>query len=72
MHEQLQEIITLMEERGYDPVSQLTGYLEKKQEDYITRHGNARERIKSIPESVIKEYLDSKKQEVKYMKTEDI
>lgn len=55
----LQEIVELMKERGYDPVAQLTGYLKEKSEDYITRHGGAREKIKEIPESVIKEYLDS-------------
>ena len=59
MNEQLEEIVTLMEECGYDPVAQLTGYLENKQGDYITRHGNAREKIKYIPENVIREFLDS-------------
>lgn len=40
-----------MKERGYDPVAQLTGYLKEKSEDYITRHGGTREKIKEIPES---------------------
>ena len=57
--ERLQEIIELMKERGYDPVAQLTGYLKEKSEDYITRHGGAREKIKAISESTIRDYLDA-------------
>ena len=39
--EKLNEIIELMKERDYEPVAQLTGYLDENQEDYITRHGTA-------------------------------
>ena len=59
MNEKLNEIIKLMEERGYDPVAQLTGYLEIGSDDYITRHGNARERIKMIDKEVIKKYIEA-------------
>ena len=59
MSEKLNEIIKLMEERGYDPVAQLTGYLEFGSDDYITRHGNARERIKMIDKEVIKKYIEA-------------
>ena len=55
--EKLNEIIELMKEKGYNPVAQLTGYTETDSVDYITRHGNAREKIKEIEKSVIKEYL---------------
>ena len=58
MNEKLNEIIMLMEERGYDPIAQLTGYLEIGSDDYITRHGNAREKIKAIDKEVIKKYID--------------
>ena len=59
--EKLNEIIELLKEKGYDPVAQLTGYIEIGREDYITRHGGAREKIKDVPERVIKEYLESSK-----------
>ena len=59
MNEQLKEIITLLEEKGYDPVAQLTGYIEIGSEDYITRHGGAREKIKDIPKEVVEEYIKS-------------
>ena len=56
--EKLNEIIELMKERGYDPVAQLTGYIEIGSDDYITRHGGAREKIKEIDKEVIKLYLE--------------
>lgn len=59
MNEKLNEIIMLMEERGYDPIAQLTGYLEIGSDDYITRHGNAREKIKAIDKEVIKKYIET-------------
>ena len=59
MSEKLNEIIKLMEERGYDPIAQLTGYLEIGSDDYITRHGNAREKIKMIDNEVIKKYIEA-------------
>ena len=59
--EKLMEIITLLEEKGYDSVAQLTGYIEFGNEDYITRHGGAREKIKAIDKHIIKEYLKTQK-----------
>ena len=59
MNEKLNEIIMLLEERGYDPIAQLTGYLEIGSDDYITRHGNAREKIKAIDKEVIKKYIET-------------
>ena len=59
--EKLNEIIELMKERDYEPVAQLTGYLDENQEDYITRHGGAREKIKDIPKDVIRKYIQSHK-----------
>ena len=61
MNEQLKEIISLLEEKGYDPIAQLTGYIELGSEDYITRHGGAREKIKDIPNNIIEEYIKSEK-----------
>ena len=53
----LEEIIRLLEEKGYDPVAQLTGYIEIGSDDYITRHGGARDKIKEIDKESIKQYL---------------
>lgn len=57
MNEKLKEIITLLEEKGYDPIAQLTGYIEIGSDDYITRHGGARDKIKEIDKEVIRDYI---------------
>lgn len=59
--EKLNEIIELMKERGYDPVAQLTGYVEIGSDDCITRHGGAREKIKEIDIEMIKDYIAKNK-----------
>ena len=59
--ERLNEIITLLEEKGYDPIAQLTGYIEIGSDDYITRHGGAREKIKEIDKDIIKKHIQSQK-----------
>lgn len=46
-----------MKERGYDSIAQLTGYIETGSDDYITRHGGARDKIKEIPRCVIEEFI---------------
>jgi len=56
--ERLKEIITLMEEKGYDPKTQLKGYIELDNDTYITRHGGAREKIKEIDKGIITAYID--------------
>lgn len=55
--EKLNEIIELMKERDYNPVAQLTGYIEIGSDDYITRHGGAREKIKEVDKEVIINYI---------------
>ena len=61
MNEKLKEVTTLLEEKGYDPVAQLTGYIEIGSDDYITRHGGAREKIKEIDIEMIKDYIAKNK-----------
>ncbi|MBR3995145.1 MAG: IreB family regulatory phosphoprotein [Clostridia bacterium] len=57
MNAALEEIIKLLEEKGYDPVAQLTGYIKTGRDDYITRHGGARDKIKNISIEIIEEYI---------------
>ena len=61
MNATLEEIIRLLEEKGYEPVAQLTGYIKTGRDDYITRHGGARDKIKEIDKKVIKTYLEEHK-----------
>lgn len=56
----LEYIISCIEKSGNDPRSQIYGYLTTGNELYITRHGNARELIKTIDVSVLAEYTTKK------------
>ena len=55
--EKLNEIIASLAEKGYDPVEQLSAYALIGNSVYITRHNGAREKIKEIDITFIKEYL---------------
>lgn len=57
--ENLKEINSLLEEKDYDSVAQLTGYIEIGSENYITWHGGARAKIKEIDKEVIKNYISN-------------
>ena len=56
----LEYIISCIEKSGNDPRSQIYGYITTGNELYITRHGNARELIKTIDVSVLAEYTTQK------------
>lgn len=50
-------VVTAMEERGYDPYTQLCGYLETGDPAYITRHKNARDIIVTLEKTRIRRYV---------------
>ena len=56
----IMRIIALLKEAGYEPYTQLQSYVSLGNDSYITRHGNARDRIKELDFQDIKEYLDGK------------
>ena len=56
----LGEIISSLEEKGYEPYEQIYGYVQTGNETYITRHGNAREKIKLLDNSKLKTVVNSK------------
>lgn len=55
----LEYIISCIEESGNDPRSQIYGYVTTGNECYITREGNARELIKNVDLTFIKEYIQN-------------
>lgn len=57
----MDEIIASIREAGFDPYAQLYGYITKGKEEYITRTGNARERIKKLNWLKVKEYVEKMK-----------
>lgn len=51
------QVFAALEEKGYDPVSQIVGYLLSGDPTYITSHRNARTLIRSIERDEIIEEL---------------
>ena len=59
----LEEVYTALEERGYNPIDQIVGYLTSGDPSYITSHNNARNLILKIDrdellEEILVNYLD--------------
>lgn len=57
----IKEIIHSISEAGYEPYSQLYGYLSTGKDVYITRNGNAREKIKDLSWLDLKNYVEQMK-----------
>lgn len=62
--EKIEYIVAKLKEKGYFPYEQLAGYVELNNPKYITRHGNARKKIKEIDVEYIRLYLKQKGIEV--------
>ena len=54
----MEEIISAIKAAGYDPYEQLYGYVSTGKEEYITRSGGAREKIKKLNWLSVKEYVE--------------
>ena len=51
------EIVDALKEKGYSPYDQIIGYLEMGSDSYITRHGNAREKIKLLDKEKLRQHI---------------
>lgn len=51
------EVVSALTEKGYSPYDQIIGYLEMNSDTYITRHGNAREKVKLLDKEKLKEWI---------------
>lgn len=61
----LKEVSKALEERGYNPVNQISGYLISNDPAYISSHNNARNLIQQVEryeiiEELVRYYLESK------------
>ncbi len=61
----LKEVSQALEERGYNPVNQISGYLISNDPAYISSHNNARNNIQQVEryeiiEELVRYYLESK------------
>lgn len=53
----MEHIVSSLEQCGYDPYEQLTGYITTGELHYITRNGNAREIIRDLDMLKVKSYV---------------
>ena len=53
----LSEIYLAIQEAGYEPYDQLTGYVRTGNDQYITRRHNARKIVTEMDPEMIKQYL---------------
>ena len=51
------EVVSALTEKGYSPYDQIIGYLEMDSDTYITRHGNARDKIKLLDKDKLKQQV---------------
>lgn len=63
MRTALQSVYNALKEKGYNPISQIVGYLLSEDPTYITTYNNARSIIRRIDrdellQSLVKNYLD--------------
>lgn len=61
----LKEVSTALEDRGYNSVNQISGYLISNDPAYISSHNNARNNIQQVEryeiiEELVRYYLESK------------
>lgn len=61
----LNEVSKALEDRGYNPVNQISGYLISNDPAYISSHNNARNNIQQVEryeiiEELVRYYLESK------------
>lgn len=53
----LEEVFYILEERGYNPMNQLIGYLTSGDPGYISSHKDARKKITSLERTKILEVM---------------
>lgn len=56
----MKKIICALEEKGYNPVDQINGYLIYRDSSYITRHNGARDIIERLDIEAIRRYMEIK------------
>jgi uncharacterized protein (UPF0297 family) len=65
MKQLLKDVSIALEERGYNAVNQISGYLISNDPAYISSHNNARNNIQQVEryeiiEELVRYYLESK------------
>ncbi len=53
----MQDVVSILEERGYNPINQIVGYLMSGDPGYISSHKEARNKITKIDRNKLLEVL---------------
>ena len=58
----IKEVYTALEEKGYNPINQIVGYILSEDPTYITTHNNARSLIRRVDrdellQELVKNYI---------------
>ena len=53
----LKEIVEILEERGYNPINQIVGYLMSGDPGYISNYKDARDKMLSVDRAELLSYL---------------
>ena len=59
--EAMELIVSALQERGYDPYTQLYGYVTLRDPIYITSHNGARKLIVELDFGLVKQYVEEMK-----------
>ena len=57
MRNTLRTVFDSLQEKGYNPVNQIVGYILSEDPTYITTHNNARNLIRKIDRDTLLQYL---------------
>jgi len=57
VHDLLKDVYTALEEKGYDPINQIVGYLLSGDPAYITSYSDARSKIRKMDRDELVEEL---------------
>lgn len=58
-YDTLQEVFMALKTKEYSPYEQILGYLNTNSDIYITRYNDARNKIKSLDKTKLKEYIEN-------------
>ena len=64
----LRQVYQALDEKGYNPISQIVGYILSEDPTYITTHNNARSLVRRIDrdellQELVREYLANEKKD---------
>lgn len=57
----MEQIVSALKERGFNPYAQLYGYLKENEPTYITSHKGARQLILTLDKEQVEQYVANMK-----------